>query len=170
MQSNGIFYRGAARKSAFGASQRGWVPAEFFVLCRDGINPDFRDVRDKQGNLVPERLKSQLTTGGCANGSLFVFVQKQGGGWEAVCNVCPPPARQVRVVNNSRMAGDVRVVTVTDGAVPNADPRHCMVAGPMEPVGNCPGAVNRWRFSFSECPFPSVSQQVHRQKYWGYGI
>lgn len=169
MQSNGVFFRGAVRKSAFGASQTGWVPAEFFVLCPDGVHPDFRDVRDKNGKPVPERLKSQLTTGGCANGSLFVFVQKQGG-WEAVCNVCPPPARQVRVVDNSRMAGDVRVITVADGAIPNADPRHCMVAGPMESVRNCPGAVNRWRFSPSECPLPSVSQQVQRQKYWGYGI
>ncbi|AEA06956.1 conserved hypothetical protein [Lausannevirus] len=170
MQSNGVFYRGAARKSAFGPSQRGWAKAEFFVLSPDGIMPDFRDVRDAFGRPVPESLKSQITTGGCANGSLFVFVPRQGGGFQPVCNACPPPARQVKVLDRSQMVGDVRRIVVADGQIPPIDPRHCLVAGPMENNQNCPGPVNRWRFSQNECPFPSVSQQVQRQKYWGYGI
>lgn len=171
MQSNGVFFRGAVRKSAFGPSQTGWAKPEFFVLCMaDGVTPDFRDVRDAFGRPVPESIKSQITTGGCANGSLFVFVPRQSGGFQPVCNACPPPARQVKVLDSSQMVGDVRRIVVENGATPPIDPRYCMVAGPMEPVGNCPGPVNRWRFSPKECPFPDVSRQVQKQKYWGYGI
>ncbi|AHA46244.1 hypothetical protein ISTM_346 [Insectomime virus] len=161
---------GAARKSAFGPSQTGWAKAEFFVLCPDGVHPDFRDVRDASGRPIPESLKSQITTGGCANGSLFVFTPKQGGGYQPFCNACPPPARQVKVLDSSQMVGDVRRIVVGNGAIPPVDPRYCMVAGPREITRNCPGPVNRWRFSPNECPLPSVSEQVQRQKYWGYGI
>ncbi|ALX27664.1 hypothetical protein GMAR_ORF290 [Golden Marseillevirus] len=168
MQSNGVFYRGAVRKSSFGPRQLGWLKPEFYVLCPDGVNADFRDVRDAFGRPVPQSLVSQITTGGCANGSLFVFVPRQGGGFQPVCNACPPAARQVRVLDNRQMIGDVRRIVVADGAIPPVDPRYCLVAGPME--NNCPTATNRWRYSPNECPFPSVSRQVEKQRYWGYGI
>lgn len=164
----GVFYKGMAKVSSFGPSQTGWKSAELFVLCPDGIRPDYSEIRDKNGRRVTSAIG--YTTGGCINSSLFVFWQNTDGSFSPVCTACPPPARQVVVRDSSQMIGDVRRIVVSSGAVPQVDPRLCLVAGPMQHPNDCPLAPMRWRNNPGECPMPSIERQVQRQKMWGFGI
>lgn len=167
----GTYYRGAARKSLFGPYQTGWKYAEFFVYTPDGIRPDFSDVRNKFGQRVTGSILSEITTGGCANGSLFVFYPIGDGTFRPVCTACPVSnSGQVVVQSSDEMIGDVRRIVVSDGPQVPVDARLCMVAGLREPVQNCPLQSPRWKYSPGECQIAGVSQQVQRQKYWGYGI